>query len=71
MINIETQETTRSQDQPSIFARIWIWIINPHPTITEIGDRRRAQLLAGISLILVIPLLLGAISRVFTNCKKI
>jgi hypothetical protein len=38
-------------------------LIDPHPDITDVGDRRRAQLLAGISIILVLPLILGLIFR--------
>jgi len=36
------------------FARFLGFLINPHPSIQEIGERRRAQLLAIITLILTV-----------------
>ena len=34
--------------------RIWRFLTEAHPSITEIGERRRAQLLSALSLILVV-----------------
>jgi len=67
MSMIETQERVPSQSASSIFSRFLLWLTEPHPKVAEIGDRRRAQLLAGISLILVFPLLFGITLRLFTN----
>jgi GAF domain-containing protein len=66
----ETQENIHSQSTRSIFSHFWMRVIDPHPEVTEIGDRRRAQLLAGVSLILIVPLLLGIILRVLTNVPE-
>jgi GAF domain-containing protein len=65
MSKIETQEHNRS-----IFSRLWMWISSPHPEVTEIGERRRAQLLAGLSLILALTTSLGFITTTFPNSQE-
>ena len=45
------------------FARLWRFLINPHPSVQEIGEKRRAQLLAIITLILTVAYLWAMISR--------
>ena len=35
-----------------MLARIWQFLMEPHPAVTEVGERRRAQLLATVSLML-------------------
>jgi len=56
----EISKTTRNL--PSELARLWRFLISPHPSVTEIGEKRRAQLLATISLILTVAFILGLIS---------
>lgn len=38
----------------SLFARAWKFLTDAHPSVTDIGERRRAQLLSALSLILVV-----------------
>ncbi|MBV6400559.1 MAG: hypothetical protein CNIPEHKO_00851 [Anaerolineales bacterium] len=45
-----------------IFARAWAFLTKPHPSIREIGEQRRAQLLASLTLILLFGLTLGLLS---------
>lgn len=40
---------------------LWNLLTSPHPSVTEIGEKRRAQLLATISLILIVFSLVGLI----------
>jgi GAF domain-containing protein len=47
----------------SWIARTWQSLTEPHPSVQEIGERRRAQLLTTISLILVVPFILALFSR--------
>jgi GAF domain-containing protein len=43
-----------TQDKPlTMLTRIWRFLIEAHPSVTEIGERRRAQLLSVLSLIFV------------------
>ena len=62
MSNIETQE-----NKSTFFTRLWTSISRPHSEITEIGERRRAQLLAGLSLILALTTLIGFITTILSN----
>lgn len=39
--------------------RLWEFLTGPHPSVTEIGEKRRAQLLATVSLILSLGFVLG------------
>src|ERR1051325_1547157 len=45
------------------FARLWIFLTGPHSSVQEIGEKRRAQLLAILTLILTIAYLTALISR--------
>jgi GAF domain-containing protein len=45
------------------FARLWGSLVNPHPSIQDIGEKRRAQLLAIITLILTVAYLWAMLSR--------
>jgi GAF domain-containing protein len=56
----ETPTTTRNL--ANNLARIWSFLTSPHPSVTGIGEKRRAQLLATISLILTGGFVLGLIS---------
>ncbi|HSL42768.1 MAG TPA: GAF domain-containing protein [Anaerolineales bacterium] len=47
----EIPKTTK--DSENIFARLWGWLTNPHPSLHDLGERRRAQLLAILTLILM------------------
>lgn len=52
-------ETTTNRNFPSALARFWNFLTAPHPSVEEIGERRRAQLLATVSLILTGGFMLG------------
>ena len=43
--------------------QLWGFLTDPHPSITEVGERRRAQLLSSLSLIFVVSFLLAIISN--------
>ncbi|HSB01331.1 MAG TPA: hypothetical protein VLE49_11815, partial [Anaerolineales bacterium] len=55
-------ETSTSTNLSGELARIWSFLTRPHPTVTEIGEKRRAQLIATISLILTVAFLAGLIT---------
>lgn len=57
----ETPNTT--ENRVNWLGRIWGVLTNPHPSVTEIGEKRRAQLLAAISLLLTGTFILALISR--------
>jgi len=52
----------------NIFTRTWRFLTEAHPSVTEVGERRRAQLLSALSLILVISFTWALLSnpRTFT-----
>jgi len=54
---------TKQEKTANAFTRIWQLLIEPHPSVIEIGERRRAQLLAVLSLILVIAFTLALLSN--------
>jgi GAF domain-containing protein len=43
--------------------KLWGFLTNPHPSVKEIGEKRRAQLLATISLLLTGTFILALVSR--------
>jgi GAF domain-containing protein len=51
------------QNPANWFARLLGFMINPHPSVQDIGERRRAQLLAVITLILTVAYVWALISR--------
>jgi putative methionine-R-sulfoxide reductase with GAF domain len=51
------------QNPANSLARLWGFLIDPHPSVQEIGEKRRAQLLAIITLILTVAYLWALISR--------
>src|ERR1041384_1944249 len=51
------------QSSPNWLARMWGLLVNPHPSVQEIGEKRRAQLLAIITLILTVAYVWAMISR--------
>ena len=57
----ETQKITPGS--PSWFTRLSQLLISPHPSIQDIGEKRRAQLLATITLILTVIYVWALISR--------
>jgi GAF domain-containing protein len=61
MILNKDPETT--QTPANWFARLWGSLVNPHPSVQDIGEKRRAQLLAIITLILTVAYLWAMISR--------
>ncbi len=46
----------------NLLARLWAFLTEPHSAVREVGERRRAQLLASLTVILVFPLTLAIIS---------
>lgn len=42
--------------------RLWSFLTKPHPSITEVGERRRAQLLSSLSLVLVLLFTVATLS---------
>ena len=67
MSNNLIQDSSDLQSRRSFFSRLWMQISNPHPDVVEVGERRRAQLLAGLSLILGFTTALGYIARLINN----
>src|SRR5690349_11009314 len=59
-INETSRPTERSMSR---FTRFWMVLIDPHPSVQEIGERARAQLLAILTLILTIVYGWALISR--------
>jgi len=57
----QIQET--NQNPVNWFARFWGFLVNPHPSLQDTGEKRRAQLLSIITLILTIAYVLALISR--------
>jgi GAF domain-containing protein len=51
------------QNPANWFARLLGFLINPHPSVQEIGEKRRAQLLAIITLILTVAYIWALITR--------
>ncbi len=57
-----TMNQSSRDPRSSFFPRAWRFMTEAHPSVTEIGERRRAQLLAALSLILVFSFVLAIIS---------
>jgi GAF domain-containing protein len=57
----ENQNTVQNPNSWS--ARLLSLLVNPHPSVQEIGEKRRAQLLAIITLLLVVAYLWAMVSR--------
>jgi PAS domain S-box-containing protein len=60
---VKITETNRLIKMFAPIGRFWQQITAPHPSIVEIEARRRAQLLAGLSLVLMFFFTIGFISR--------
>jgi len=57
-------ETPRiAQDSASWFTQLWNLLISAHPSVQEVGEKRRAQLLATLTLILTLIYIWALISR--------
>jgi len=51
---------TSIQETPTTLpARFWSFLTAPHPSIRDVGERRRAQLLSSLTLIITVSLTLG------------
>jgi len=61
MSNLNFEKVPEIYKRPSLIARLWSWLINPHSSIWEVGDRNRAKLIITINLILSLSTLLGAV----------
>jgi GAF domain-containing protein len=61
MTSIEYQD--RTQNPAGGLTRFLSFMVNPHPSVQEVGEKRRAQLLAIITLILTIAYVWALISR--------
>ena len=57
------QDPEPFQKHSARWARLWGCLVNPHASVQEIGEKRRAQLLAIITLILTVAYLWAMISR--------
>lgn len=51
----------------SLPARLWSFLTSPHPSIQDVGERRRAQLLSSLTLIITLSLTLGALTASSPN----
>src|SRR5215211_2418733 len=61
MISNETPKITR--DPGNLFTQVWIFLTYPHPSIQDIEERSRAQLLAILTLLLTVMYAAALISR--------
>jgi GAF domain-containing protein len=61
MLSNEIPTTTK--DSTSFFTRLWIFLVNPHPSIREVEEKSRAQLLAILTLLLMVVYVAAMISR--------
>ena len=61
------ENSNTTQKSANRLARILGFMINPHPSVQEIGEKRRAQLLAIITLILTVTYLWALISKPDSN----
>ncbi len=61
------ENSNTTQKSANRLARILGFMINPHPSVQEIGEKRRAQLLAIITLILTVAYLWALISKPDSN----
>jgi GAF domain-containing protein len=52
-----------TNDPVNLFTRLWIFLMNPHPSILEVEERLRAQLLGVLTLILTVIYTAALISR--------
>src|SRR5215207_11670014 len=57
------QDQKTNQKSDNWFRHLLGLMVNPHPSVQEIGERRRAQLLAMITLILMVSYLWALIAR--------
>jgi GAF domain-containing protein len=51
------------QPQKNTISRVWDSLTSPHPSVTEVGERRRAQLLSALSLILFVSFISALLSN--------
>ncbi|MBV6452309.1 MAG: hypothetical protein MHPDNHAH_03066 [Anaerolineales bacterium] len=49
------------------FARLWAYLTAPHPSVRDVGERRRAQLLASLTLILTFTLILAILATLSSS----
>ncbi|HMB23038.1 MAG: GAF domain-containing protein [Chloroflexota bacterium] len=61
-MTLNETSTTPKNPTHNELARLWYFLFNAHPSVTEVGEKRRAQLIATISLILAVGFVLGLIS---------
>ncbi len=57
-----SNETPKTKPRKNMVARAWQFLTRPHPSVQEAGERRRAQLLSIISLILTVSFSSGILS---------
>ena len=58
-----TMYNNKQEGQTNRLTRIWRYLTDAHPSITDIGERRRAQLLSALSLILAIAFTAAVLSN--------
>jgi GAF domain-containing protein len=49
-------------DRPFVLVRVWNWLVNPHPSITEVGLRRQTRLASTLTLVFTIFSTIGLLA---------
>jgi GAF domain-containing protein len=52
-----------AQEHPSLLSRLWFFLFNPHPSVREVEERSRAQLLGVLTSILTVVFIVALISE--------
>lgn len=52
-----------TEEPKSALMRAWMFLMNPHPSVQEVGEKARAQLLGTLTLILIIAYVWALISK--------
>ena len=60
----ESQTDLSAENKPNIFRRFWQKLVEPHASLTDVGARRQAQLLAALSLALGLFFGFGSITSI-------
>ena len=60
---VNKSPTQHEESMSARFTRFWMSLINPHPSVQEVGEKARAQLLAILTLILTIAFGWALVSR--------
>ena len=66
-----SQTDLSAEKRSNMFQRFWQRLVEPHSSVTDVADRRQAQLLAALSLALALFFTFGAISAIFTGGRGV